>query len=218
MKLLIFLLFLSSFFIPLLFCNGCKEQNCPPSLLYLLPYTISPVQDTFQLGDTIWIEMNFGDVLTDSNGNIQNTFSDYDFRLELVCGRFDIDPPQSTAVSFFDTQDFIGTSEPVGLPQSGVSYYKMFPKYQERFYRLKTALILKETGSFLLSVTPFQWRGEPFKIVGVCDQISVKIWGKANNGNPEENNFYLLQSSPVEVYRNIHAADGHASGYCYIVQ
>ena len=56
-------------------CCSDENKGCPDYLQYQVPYTASPIKDTFQLGDTIWIEMDFSDHLTDLHGGITNTFS-----------------------------------------------------------------------------------------------------------------------------------------------
>lgn len=210
--------FLSVFWSVLLSLNACKDKNCPPYLVYQLPYTLTPARDTFQLGDTIWIEMDFPDVLTDREGGIENTFADYDFRLELVCERFDIDPPQSKAVSFFDALAVTGTAEAMGLSQSGISYYQLSPIYSDHRYRFKAALMLKQTGVFLLAVSPFQTDLNPFKLNGACDHVRLYIGNWVNNGTAEGNNYHLLQSSPVDVYKNMTIEQFGNGGYCFVVQ
>jgi len=200
-------------------CTSCKDKNCPDFLQYQIPYTTAPIQDTFQIGDTIWIEMNFADTLTDLNGNVSNTFSNYNFKLELQCDRFDIDPPQGKAVSFMDAFPSEGEVVARSLPTSGISYYEVLPVYEDRVYRFKSAFVLKQQGTFFCTVIPNTDDGiEPFEITGNCDHLSVGINSKVNNGNPTENNYHLLQSSPVPVYRDMTLERFGQGAFCFVVK
>jgi len=199
-------------------CASCKDKNCPDYLQYQVPYTVSPIQDTFDIGDTIWIEMNFADQLTDLRGGIANTFSDFDFNLHLECGRFDIDPPQGKAVSFMDAIAFEGEIASTILPMSGVSFYKIVPFYIEQTYSFKGAVVLKQQGTFLCGISPSSGRADPFEIKGNCNHLSLEISSKVNNGDPAENNYHLLKSSPVPVYRDMTVERFGQGAVCFVVR
>ncbi|MBK7937855.1 MAG: hypothetical protein IPJ82_12525 [Lewinellaceae bacterium] len=212
----------SMFAVSLLFCfscGSCKDKNCPDFLQYEVPYTAAPIQDTFHLGDTIWIEMNFADTLTDLNGGITNIFSNFNFKLELQCDRFDIDPPQGKAVSFMDPLAFVGEVTAQVLPISDVSYFEVQPLYANHIYHFKSAFVLKEEGGFLCTLIPnTDNRTNPFKITGNCDQIPLYIQSKVNSGSPAENNYQLLKSSPVSVYRDMTLERFGAGAFCFVVK
>jgi hypothetical protein len=65
-------------------CTSCKDKNCPDYLLYRLPAALYPQKDTFNIGDTLWVDMNFHEDIVDEIGSIKNTFNNYDF-LNRVC-------------------------------------------------------------------------------------------------------------------------------------
>lgn len=203
----------------MLLCASCKDRNCPDYLLYQVPYTAVFAQDTLQIGDTIWMEMSFADTLTDLNGSIPNTFSNFDFKLELQCGRFDIDPPQGKAVSFMDAVPSVGELVAQVLPISGVSYFEVLPVYEDRMYRFKSAFVLKQQGTFLCTIVPnADNRLEPYKITGNCDHLSLNINSKINDGDPAENNYHLLKSSPVPAYRDMTLERFGQGAFCFVVK
>jgi len=205
--------------ISLLLIVSCKDKNCPNNLKYQIPYTAAPIQDTFELGDTIWMEVDFHEKLTDLNGGVENTFHNFDFKLEVQCDRFDIDPPQGRAVSFMDIFPIVGQVVPRGLPSSEVSYLEVLPIYQDNYYRFKGAVVLKQQGTFVYTLTPYTDEMiEPFKITGNCDNIPLYITSKVNDGDPTANNYYLLKSSPVDVYRNMTIERFGQSGFCFVVR
>ena len=200
-------------------CGSCKDKNCPDFLQYQIPYTAAPIQDTFQIGDTIWMEMDFADTLTDLNGGIPNTFSNFNFKLELQCGRFDIDPPQGKAVSFMDAIPSAGEVASRVLPISDISYFEVLPVYTDRTYRFKSAFVLKQQGTFFCTITPnTDNRIEPFEITGNCDHLPLYINSKVNDGDPTENNYHLLKSSPVPVYRDMTLERFGQGTFCFVVK
>ncbi len=195
------------------FCSSCKDKNCPDYLQYQIPYTATLPQDTFQIGDTIWMEMNFADQLTDVRGNIQNTFKNFDFRLELQCDKMDIDPPQAKAVSYMDAIAIAGEIVP-----QGISYYDIIPLYQGNRYIFKIAVVLKEQGMFVCAINPFSSNANPFELNGNCNHSPLNISSKVNGGDPIANNYHLLKNSPVEVYRNMTLEEFGQNSFCFVVK
>ena len=205
--------------ISLLLIVSCKDKNCPNNLKYQIPYTAAPIQDTFQIADTILIEMNFSDQLTDLNGSVENTFRNFDFKIQLQCDRFDIDPPQGKAVSFMDVFPTVGEVIPRGLPSSGISYFEVLPIYEAEHYRFKAAVVLKQQGTFWFAISPYTDEMlAPFEIKGNCDHIPLHFTNKVNDGDPTANNYHLLKSSPVDAYRNITLERFGVGGFCFVVR
>lgn len=82
---------------------GCeKEQGCRGRDYTLEhPMTIYPVQESYSVGDTIWIEMNFPDVFTLRYPNLQNTNEYFTTTAKLV--DFDF---HRNFLSIFELTDF----------------------------------------------------------------------------------------------------------------
>ncbi len=197
---------------------GCKDKNCPDNLLYLVPYSLSPTIDTFNIGDTIWVSINFDDVLTDVNGGIQNTFTDYDFRLKLQCDKIDVDPPEAHMSDYFYCIPVTGHIDTTILPQSSVSEFDIYPVYSNRNYQFRAALITRLKGIYLMALNPYGTNNNPFKIQGECDSRSVNIDSKRNDGKPESGNYYLLKYSPSQVYFNFPVERFTPGLYAFVVK
>ncbi len=199
-------------------CSNCKDKNCPDSLFYQVPYTLTPAKDTFNLGDTLWIEMDFPEEMTDVNGGVKNIFRNYDFRIELQCDRMDVLPPEAKAVDYLRFHKIIGRDSSINLTGSGVSAYRAFPVFQDGRYRFKCGLITQKKGLFGFGVTPIEFNEyeEKFHIKGQCDNIPLGIGSKLIGA---EGNFHLLQYGLDPVYpRFPKDRFENYGGYCFVVK
>jgi hypothetical protein len=173
--------------------------------------------DTFALGDTLLLEMNFSHELTDEQGGVKNSFPNYDFRLELGCGRIDVDPPLSQDINFLTLSTTVGKDSTVILSQSGISYYIIKPIFDNGIYSFKSELIVRKEGLYVLDITPYESPSEPFSIKGECDHVTVRIGSKLEND--EQNNFHMYQWAANPVY---HTFDEKRfrdyGGYCFVVR
>lgn len=187
-------------------------------MIYQVPYTVSPIRDTFNVGDTIWIEMNFGEVLTDINADIPNTFTNFDFKLEIQCERFDTTPPQGKTVDFLEAVVLLGEVIPRALPGAGVSYYEALPVYADQAYHFKGAFVLQQKGAFFCGIFPSPPLSKPFEIRGQCNSSALSIESKVNNGDLTENNYYMLTSSPEPAYYNMTPTRFGQGAFCFVVR
>jgi len=187
-------------------------------MIYQVPYKVSPIQDTFSVGDTIWMEMDFNETLTDINADIPNTFSNFDFKLELQCGRFDKNPTQGKTIDFLDAIVLLGEVVPRALPGAGVSYYEVLPAYTSQAYRFKSAFVLQQKGAFFCGIFPNPPLGEPFEIRGQCNSSALSIESKVNNGDLTENNYQMLTSSPEPAYSNMTPTRFGQGAFCFVVR
>jgi len=212
------MLFLFSLLLYCFACSNCKNKNCPDSLFYQVPYTLSPAKDTFNLSDTLWVEMDFPEEMTDVNGGVKNIFRNYDFRIELACDKIDIDPPVSKIVDHFGFHKVVGRDSATYLPGVGVSGYRIFPVFQNGLYRFKCGLIAQKKGLFFLGVAPIASHGndDEFHIQGQCDQLPLSIGSKLIGA---EGNFYMLQYALNSAY-HILPKDRfeNGGGYCFVVK
>lgn len=65
------------------FVSCSEEEYCYKHYAFEFPLEI-PMQDTFQLGDTIWYSMNLPDSLWDQNGESYVNLSDYELYYDLI--------------------------------------------------------------------------------------------------------------------------------------
>lgn len=212
----IFFLLISLFFV--LACSNCKDKNCPDFLFYQVPYTLTPAKDTFNLGDTLWVEMDFPEEMTDVNGGIKNIFHNYDFRLELAADKIDINPVMSKTIDYLRFHKVVGQDSVVNLPGAGVSGYKIFPIFEEGRYRFKCGLVTQKKGLFVLGIVPVSMNGEDdqFHIKGQCEHVGLSITSKLIGA---DGNFYLLQHTSEPAYLNLSKKRFEdTGGYCFVVK
>lgn len=198
-------------------CTSCKDKNCPDSLFYRVPYSLFPMRDTFSVGDTLWMEMNFSDELIDTGGNIKNSFQNYDFRLGIGCERIDIDPPLAHTIDYLKIITVAGKDSSISLPSSGVSFFTFAPNYSNKKYIFKCALVMREEGLFYFGAGPSESLGEPFKINSECDNISVDLGSKIDN--EIDNNYHMLQWAANPAYHSLSSERfRNYGGYCFVVK
>lgn len=198
-------------------CTSCKDKNCPDYLFYRIPYSLHPMKDTFTVGDTLWLTMDFSEELIDERGNIKNTFQNYDFRMGIGCERIDIDPPLAHTLDYLRIFTLIGTDSSIFLPSSGVSLFTFVPDYTDKKYVFKCALVIQEKGLFYFGAGPSEGLGEAFTIDGECENMPLEIGSKLVD--EANNNFYMLQWASNSAYHSL-SLDRFRNygGYCFVVK
>ncbi len=196
---------------------SCKDKKCPDYLLYRLPATLYPTQDTFNIGDTIWFEMDYPQILVDEMGGVENLFIDYDFNLSLQCARIDTNPPIPQTIEFFDLHTLVGQDSAVDLGGVGISEYKIIPFIKTEGYAVKCAVITKRRGLFFFGIGPVEQTHSPFSVSMNCTHLNVEMGTKLNND--DENNFYLLKYAENSAYKNYSKEQFMRYGsYCIVVR
>lgn len=157
---------------------SCKKKSrCSRSYTFDQPISVYPVQDSYNIGDTIWIEMNFTDIFELYYGDLENgTFScsttaklqDFDFHrnflkiYELSNTSLPVDDQPYAWESFqFD----LTTGNLLYMVEGGI-VYKL--DYENNTYSLKGYLICQQLGTFLLY--PYFRRNNPNSSFGANEQ------------------------------------------------
>ena len=140
---------------------SCKPRKKKCSRGYDLdhPVSVYPVKDSYAIGDTIWFEMNFSDIL---NALVTNNYTGEKFNENIHLKNFDF---RRTFLSFFElvdsSENVAGQSKSVWKESFDPIYvtgniiqelpdgpeYKL--NYQNNSYHLKIGMILKKSGVFL---------------------------------------------------------------------
>ncbi len=145
-----------------LMSSSCKKHKeiCEWSAFtFEHPVSVYPVKDSYNIGDTIWFEMNFSDILNAQvRNNIFGNFrsetiqlKNFDFHrnflriLKLVDSTQNINgqPTGTWSKSF---EPIYTTGQLLGELPDGPEY-KL--KYENNSYQLKFGMILQQTGVFL---------------------------------------------------------------------
>ncbi len=197
--------------------SSCNK-GCPDRLFYRIPYEVYPMRDTFAVGDTLWVELNFSKDMTDEIGNIKNSFPNFDFQINAGCERIDIDPPLAHTLDFLSIHTLIGSDSSANLPVSGVSYYRLVPVYSLENYTFKCFFIVKEKGLFSFGLgSTASTEENPLQFNGVCDNIPIQFG--SHLANDSENNYHILQWATNPAYHRIDAQRFRDyGGYCFVVR
>lgn len=193
-------------------CN----KDCPDYLFYKVPYSISPMKDTFNVGDSIWVNLDFKEELTDENGGVTNVFRNYDFRFRVSSDKMDIDPPLAQTANFFDLHSITGSDSLISLPISNISVFSISTVELVGIYKYQGVFILKEKGLFWFGLGTTSDTGK-FGISGNCSKVPVYIGSRVTNES--ENNYHMLQWAANSAYHNIDAKRfSDYGGYCFVVE
>ena len=187
-------------------CFSCKNDDCPTGLTFRTPYSVSPMLDTFSVGDTLWVEMNFPAELTDESNTLTAQFDNYDFNFELACEQINIDPKSGYTTEIVDLQPFLGDGAP--NIYGSFSVYGITPISENGYYKFKSILTLKKSGLILLTINPFNNEYDPYSVPNT--ECKTQIWGKLTNSN--QNNYFMLKYASL-VYSN--KSEEEMTG-CYI--
>ncbi len=167
---------------------SCRDKNCPGVLEYHLPVSIAPLQDTFDIGDTLFLAINFPKKMIDKQAEIENVFENYDFRIEVSGSRYDI--RHSVVSHIIDLTSQVGKDSL--LSYSSFDIFRLNPNFDGNEYHYNGLLILQESGVFALSIYCFSDnRINPFEITGNCDHLNVHFYCDTNEGM--DNNVELVK-------------------------
>ena len=195
-----------------IFCT-CHPENCPDELLYELPFTLLNPSDTISVGDTLWYESKFDNVLYDENGQIRNVFEDYDFSF-VSCILTRIDSTKEQGGGFdLDIINAEGSLKKTTF-SDGYDFYDLGYKYTiDSNYYLKFGLVVNEPGLFVIR---FIYLDTQKKVETSCKSHYVR-W--AFLLNEKDTNFDMLQYSPQSFWQKftLHEWIAEAS-YCLYVK
>ena len=176
------------------------------------------MKDTFTVGDTILLELNFNKDMADEIGGIKNSFPNFDFQINAGCERIDIDPPLAHTLDYLSIHTSIGSDSSASLPVSGVSFYRLVPLYSSEKYVFKCTFTVREKGVFSFGLgSTASTRENPLQFEGVCDNVPIEFG--SHLANDSENNYHMLQWAANPAYHRIDAKRfSDYGGYCFVVK
>ena len=157
--------------IVLLVFTSCKPRKKKCSRDYDLehPVSVYPVKESYTIGDTIWFEMNFSDII-DVIVTINNTGEKFEDHIQLK--NFDF---RRTFLPFYELADsskrvseqvkgkWDESFDPIYIAGNIIQELPDGPEYkliyQNNAYQLKIGMILKKSGVFLCD--PFFYPAYP---------------------------------------------------------
>ena len=194
-------------FIFLTDCNWLDDAivntlPCSRNLVFEIPLNLSNAQDSFNLGDSIWVSAQFNEVLIDSITKDLIETNDYPFATFFNIIKYD-ERVLKFGQTYFNYQEITGNLQYLdskeyendeikgdrGLYQ--VNYY-----YQDKSYNLKFGLIPQITGTYVIefvSLPPSSDNGDS-GLIKDC-KSTVEIYYKMNSGDPYDNNYQMFLNS-----------------------
>jgi len=145
----------------LCFSAGCKKKNkCARAYILEHPMSVYPVQESYNIGDTIRIEMNFPDIFTLLYTRPTNTdeylttsaqLKNFDFKTTIM-RIFKIENPDipafSQVYSWFNFQSGLIIGQQVYEDNKGLIYSL---NYEDETYTLKLYIVCQNSGTYILS-------------------------------------------------------------------
>ena len=184
-------------------CNSCDplgiEDRCERDYSFSIPVTMSPALDTFHVGDTIHINMEFPVEMEDQSSGEFFDMSDFPFDLEIAMAWLSYDPIVSAEIDF----QFI---ERIGkitkIPITSELAINLDPELSDNTFLMEFDIVLDSIG-----LTGFSFNnrepltGYPSSIEPDCRINSIDFSFSTNN--QEDNNFEFLQYSEDPKKQNL---------------
>ncbi len=170
---------------------GCRKKKCEGGtgifFNFSIPFTISPIKDTLEYGDTIWIESVFSEQMYNPWNDKTYTVPDYDFQHYIYVN--DLAMPVTLPVYNWILVDSLGNI--LTSTNEDPAYVKY--RFENGMYYYKMGLIMLHSGFFALRIHSFiHTRGSDAAPITRCPNESIELYFPVNNGN---NNRHLLQYS-----------------------
>lgn len=210
MKLLCFFIFV--FF--LFYLPSCLPKgDCPPNITYHLPTQISPIRDTFQIGDTLFLTMEFPKSLKADELSDSTIFEDFDFQLLFYTIRRDV--YHELTFNTLDLTDIIGSSTPRFYGE--FQDYLLHLVYDGVMYQYSAILVLKEKGTFESRlVSRYDDRRNPAMYEGKCSHKPTDFRCVINTSDPVDNNVDLIK--PYDSLGNFERFFVRRGSFAFVVQ
>lgn len=126
---------------------GCREDEFGEQMIIEVPVSTYPDQDTFQVGDTLWVECLFPKVFSVKDANGKIVLEDFEFRTSLGFSEV------SDTIEQFDSElevlERIGTVDI--LPLATALVYPIGIVEDTMHYRFKAGFVLSESGLYWFS-------------------------------------------------------------------
>ncbi|HHB78097.1 MAG TPA: hypothetical protein ENK85_02545 [Saprospiraceae bacterium] len=180
-------------------CTSCDSispvEKCSRDFLFSIPVTLSPALDTFRIGDTILVEMNFPIEMEDVNSGDTINMADFPFNTELALVKIDTNPSTNgnNIVEYFC---FEGQLNIQPLTGGGQAVQIQFAKDTTSF-SFACKILLKKKGVFAIGYGSYfldEFDGE-LEIGCRTSSVDISYPLTIKNGT-DSYNYHLIQQSP----------------------
>jgi len=133
---------------------ACKKKESYPEIVNmvpLVPVSISPVQKTYPLNDTLWLNIDFVDSLTDLNSGRKYRFPDFEFKNAVSFLRL-VNKDQPWAGAPGEPGSFTFVNQVGGITDIGGFAGTLRFIHENDHYKAKVGIVLRSKGVFLMNL------------------------------------------------------------------
>lgn len=178
-----------------------KENNCPKE--FELKGKITPLKDTFNLGDTLFLESSFNKILVENYTNKSYDMSNINWYPALNV--YKIDSGDIEAIFNQKTDNFIdilycsNNDTNWFTYDEGRKYLQLNYDFNEDDYKLEVIISIKKSGLFLIEFGGgFENSKQEFN--GKCTNVDFNAYTRINNTS--NNNIELLKLSQTNYFND----------------
>lgn len=196
--------------------TSCQKEKCTSGPLvsyydFELPVKLTPVLDTFNIGDTILVEQKFSDQIRDLNSELVINLSSVElntirFAISDLLKPNDFTPKQNLFA-------VIGNINPTGLGGEVLLEYK----HEQNLFENKFGIQITQSGLYNMSFGPvsqYKFRINTTKCP--TEEISNLYYILNNRG---DNNFHMMKDGNDTIAFNLTKEEFDKSGgYCFYVK
>lgn len=203
-----------------------RDENCDRissgSYEFIMPFTLTPAQETYHIGDTIIISSTVNNPIYERKTG--NSYTLDDFKFYLVSQLFFMD---TLIIDYSDFNRFevlfdSSYNQSIFTYSDGHNSILGQYTYQSNQYTYEFKLVAKQKGSYLFSQGSGIWtRGEDQYFEGKCTNTDVDA--KFYMNDRADNNSYLLDEATNTYYNGYLTNDKFGThyldlgGYCFKV-
>ena len=198
-------------------CIFSKDKCDYIPYLFEVTVEISPIVDTVFVGDTLWLSAQFSDLVYEKNTAEFYKLENFDFHTHFGLARIDTEAWQDANTKF---AFLLEKGELNYIPlTSNLSKIIIGYEYENNEYSFRIGTIPLEKGTYYMSYSSswVDFEDNPsLNFVPNCDREYVE--GINYAVNTEENNYYLIETSPDTLVRAFTFADFNiSSAYAFVV-
>jgi hypothetical protein len=215
---LLFSLLITTFTSSLTGCGKLKgcEHNGWTDFTFEIPVTISPVKDTFNIGDTIWININYGDQLVNYEYDKHKTYdmTGYDFKTWFSITDLNT-PKPSYSYPNPNIITYKGNSISSSIATSNYSLISISYAHENNMNLYKAAFVIDKAGFYAIAFS--NAIRENTRGIDKCPNEHITVNYPVNNNG--DNNFEMLQYAPGSDFGSLSLSEfNQAGGYCFYVK
>jgi len=201
-----------------------RDENCDRissgSYEFIMPFTLTPAQETYHIGDTITISSTVNNPIYERKTG--NSYMLDDFKFYLRSKIYYLDTLKNDYSNFYRFELLLDSTHEMSVYTYSTNSNSILGQYtyQNNQYTYEFKLVAKEKGSYLFSQGSGIWsRGEDQYFEGKCTNTDIDA--KFYMNNRADNNSYLLDEAlnpNFKLYtKNLGPQYLDFGGYCFKV-